>query len=107
MRFRQWLLFLVLVVPGVFCFVFCMYYALLDWAALQKAYANFERVASSSSSMSTLFVAEAKQNIHRINLFADVVWRLSPAIFAHVCRGVSLERAITDNATISSPFTYP
>jgi hypothetical protein len=27
-------------------------------------------------------------------------------IFAHVCRGVSSERAITDNANISDPFTY-
>ena len=33
-------------------------------------------------------------------------WRLSPAIFAHVCRGVGLETAITDNANIRGPFTY-
>lgn len=84
MRLRQWLLFILLVVPGVFCFVFCMYYALQDWAALQKAYANFARVADSSSNMSTLFVAEAKQNIHRINLFADVVWALLGAIVAAI-----------------------
>jgi hypothetical protein len=30
--------------------------------------------------MPTLFVAEAQQNIHRINLFADVVWALLGAI---------------------------
>jgi hypothetical protein len=28
------------------------------------------------------------------------------AIFAHICRGVSLERAISDNANISGPYTY-
>jgi hypothetical protein len=33
-------------------------------------------------------------------------WRLSPAIFAHICRGMSLEAAITDNANISGSFTY-
>ena len=80
MRWRQFLLFFLLVVPGVFCFVFCMYYALQDYAALQKAYMNFSRLAGASSDMSVLFVAEAKQNIHRINVFADVVWALLGAI---------------------------
>lgn len=84
MRLRQWLLFLLLVLPGVCCFLICMYYALQDWAALQKAYANFDRVAGTSSDMSTLIVAEAKQNIHRINLFADGVWALLGAIIAAI-----------------------
>ena len=84
MRLRQSLLFILLVAPGVFCFVVCMYYALQDWAALQKAYTNFARLAGSSSDMSTLFVAEAEQNIHRINLFADVVWALLGAIIAAI-----------------------
>jgi hypothetical protein len=84
MHQRQWLLFLVLVMPGVFCFVVCMYYALLDWAELQKAYAHFARTINTSSSMTTLFVAESKQNIHRINLFADAVWALLGAIIAAI-----------------------
>lgn len=82
-RMRQTLLCL-LVVPGVFCFVVCMYYALIDWATLQKAYAHFERVASGNSTINALFVAEARQNIHRINLFADVVWALLAAIVAAI-----------------------
>ena len=61
-----------------------MYFALLDWAALQKAYTNFERLAGTSAGMNALFVAEAKQNIHRINLFADVVWALLGAIVAAI-----------------------
>lgn len=64
--------------------MFCIYYALQDWAELQKAYANFARVTNTSSSMNVLFVAEAKQNIHRINLFADVVWALLGAIIAAI-----------------------
>src|SRR5687767_9506506 len=81
---RRWLLLLVLVVPGVGGFIFCIYYALLDWAALQKAYANFARVAAGNSEQSTLFVAEARQNIHRINVFADVVWALLCAVLAAI-----------------------
>ena len=34
--------------------------------------------------MSVLFVAEARQNIHRINVFADVVWALLGAIVAAI-----------------------
>lgn len=49
---------------------------------------------------------EEKSKEHREHTIITVGWRLSPAIFAHVCRGVSLERAITDNANISGPFTY-
>ncbi len=81
---RQWLLFFLLVVPGVACFVFCMVYALQDWAALQRAYTQFERVAGGSQDMSVLFIAEAKQNIHRVNLFADVVWALLGAVIAAI-----------------------
>ena len=78
------MLFIFLVLPGAFCFAFCMYFALKDWAALQNAYANFAHVAATSSDMSLLFVAEAKQNIHRINLFADGVWALLGAIVAAI-----------------------
>jgi len=84
MRLRQWLLTVVLVLPGVFCFAFCLYYALQDWAQLQKSYAYFSYVAAHSNSMNELFVAEAKQNIHRINVFADVVWALLGAIIAAI-----------------------
>ncbi len=43
---------------------------------------------------------------HGDHTVITVGWRLSPAIFAHVCRGVSLEKAITDNENITGPFTY-
>jgi hypothetical protein len=51
---------------------------------LQKAYTNFARAAGTSSNMSALSVAEARQNLHRINLFADVVWALLNAIIAAI-----------------------
>lgn len=93
MGLRQGLLFVLLMVPGVFCFLFCMFYALQDWVALQAAYANFARVADTSGDLSILFVAEAKQNIHRINLFADVVWALLGAIVAAIgIHGICVNR---------------
>ncbi len=60
------------------------YYALIDWDTLQKAYANFADVAQGQPDLSKLFAAEAQQNIHRINLFADGVWTLQSAILAAI-----------------------
>ena len=84
MRYRQWLLLILLVVPGVAGFIFCMYYAFIDWALLQKTFTNFTHLASGPADMKTIFVAEAQQNIHRINVFADVVWALLSAIIAAI-----------------------
>lgn len=60
------------------------YYALIDWDALQLAYLNFDNVAQKSPDLTALFVAESRQNIHRINLFADGVWTLQSAILAAI-----------------------
>lgn len=60
------------------------YYSLIDWDALQKAYVNFSNIAQNSSDLTALFAAEAKQNIHRINLFADGVWTLQSAIISAI-----------------------
>jgi len=49
---------------------------------------------------------DEKAELHQDHTIITVGWRLSPAIFAHICRGVSLEDAITDNANIRGPFTY-
>lgn len=43
---------------------------------------------------------------HRDHVVLTVGWRLSPAILAHVCRGTDLATAISDNPTITGPFTY-
>ncbi|MFE4108713.1 hypothetical protein, partial [Almyronema epifaneia] len=60
------------------------YYSLIDWAALQIAYAKFSEVAKTSPDLATLFAAESQQNIHRVNLFAEGVWTLQSAIFAAI-----------------------
>ncbi|CAN1209299.1 Cobalt transporter [Tumidithrix helvetica PCC 7403] len=56
------------------------YNALIDWDALQQAYIKFAKISKSSPDMTTLFIAETQQNIHRINLFAEGVWTLQSAI---------------------------
>jgi hypothetical protein len=84
MRWRCWLLLVFLVVPGVTGFAVCMRYAVLDWAALQAATAHFARVAAAPGDLRGVFVAEARQNIHRVNLSADVTWALLCAVVAAI-----------------------
>jgi hypothetical protein len=87
-RIASVILVLFLIVPGAAgCVVFGLS-ALRDWPALQSSYAAFERIseqaraATGSSAPAALFIAEAKQNIHRINLLADGVWTLLSALLA-------------------------
>ena len=81
---RQLLLLLLTVVPGVAGVVIFGYFALKDWDSLQIAYREYARVIVESSDISALFVAEAQQNIHRINLFADGTWTLLTSILAAI-----------------------
>jgi ABC-type polysaccharide transport system permease subunit len=81
---RILLLAILLVLPGVVGILIFGYYALIDWNSLQKAYQYFSDVVQSSPSMEKLFIAEAQQNIHRINLLADGVWTLLSAILAAI-----------------------
>ncbi len=60
------------------------YYSLIDWDVLQKDYLNFFNIAQNSPELTALFFAEAQQNIHRINLFAEGVWTLLSAILAAI-----------------------
>ena len=75
---------LIVVLAGLIGVAVFGWAALKDWSALRAAYLQFDTVAQSSTDMPTLFVAEAKQNIHRINLFADGVWTLLAAILAAI-----------------------
>ncbi|MET7338785.1 histidine phosphatase family protein [Nonomuraea sp. NPDC005650] len=49
---------------------------------------------------------DEKSEQHGDHTILTIGWRLSPAIFAHICRGVSLEEVIIDNANIRGPYTY-
>ena len=81
---RKLLLLLLTVVPGVAGVIIFGYFSLKDWDSLQIAYREYARVIADSSDISALFVAEAQQNIHRINLFADGTWTLLGAILSAI-----------------------
>ena len=81
---RHAVLLLLLVLPGVIGVVVFTYFAFTDYDALIAAQRHFEQVAAASPSLPALFAAEAKQNLHRVNLFADGVWALLSAILGGI-----------------------
>jgi hypothetical protein len=81
---RYLLLIIFTILPGVLGVLIFGYYALADWHNLQQAYIPFAKAIQSKSSLETLFVVEAMQNIQRINLFADGVWTLLSLIIASI-----------------------
>lgn len=76
------MLVVLLVVPGGAVVLLCAWFAGQDWQQLQLAYAHFRALAATEAPLRELFVAEAAQNLHRLNLFADGVWGLLGAILA-------------------------
>lgn len=81
---RYLLLVSLVIVPGVAGVVVFGYYALVDWAALDAAYQDYDSVRQSTTDLSALFAANAQQMIHRINVFAGGVWTLLSAIVAAI-----------------------
>ncbi|MEM8639373.1 MAG: hypothetical protein AAGG51_11230 [Cyanobacteria bacterium P01_G01_bin.54] len=59
-------------------------WAVIDYAALNQADAEFMRAIDAGSVLRELFIAESRQRIHCINLFAEGVWTLQSAVFAAI-----------------------
>lgn len=80
-----WLPLLLVVLAGAAGVAVFGYWALVDWAELREAYPRLVTVAADrESSVKTIVVADAQQNIHRINVFAEGVWALLSAILAAI-----------------------
>ena len=73
-----------LVAFGTSLAVIFTYFLLIDWTALDAAYVSFSDISTSSTDLSSLFAAQAFQNIHRINVFAEGVWVLQSLILAAI-----------------------
>jgi hypothetical protein len=81
---RYVVLLVLVVLPGIAAVAVSGYYLFQDWAALNAAFARFQRLVMSSADLRSLFIAEAEQNAYRINCFADGVGVLLGAILAAI-----------------------
>ena len=74
MNIRQVILLLFVVLPGFGASAISAYYLLPEWTALENSHQNFQRVAQSrASNERDLLIAQAAENRHRINCFAEGV----------------------------------
>jgi hypothetical protein len=77
MNLRYLLLLVLVVLPGMATTIICVYYLFPEWAALDAAYQRYERVAKSPApKIEDLAIAQAAENRHRINCFAEGVGSL-------------------------------
>ena len=72
-----------LVAIGVAGVLLFGYYTFVDFALLRGAYAHLLKLTPASS-VQAILLAEAQQNAHRINVFADGTWTLLSAILIGV-----------------------
>jgi hypothetical protein len=72
------------VLAGVLGVAVCAYFLAQDWAALKSAQASFERLSASGADLRALFLADARQNIHRTNCFAEGIGVLLGGILAAI-----------------------
>jgi hypothetical protein len=65
-------LLILVVLPGTSMMALSAYYLFPEWTALERSYRRFEQLSQSpSATMPVLFAAQAAENRHRINCFAE------------------------------------
>jgi hypothetical protein len=74
----------VVMLLGVAAALVSGYYLCLDWAALRAADARFEQLAQQHASLNALFITQARENVHRLNCFAEGVGVLLGGILAAI-----------------------
>ncbi|MCP6760925.1 MAG: hypothetical protein NHB32_19765 [Fischerella sp. CENA71] len=82
---RSLVLVVFVVFPGVALSSISVYYLFPEWATLDAAHKNYQQVAKSPSvKVGDLLVAEAAENRHRINCFAEGVGVLFGGVIAAI-----------------------
>lgn len=72
MNIKQVILLLFVILPGLGSSAVSAYYLFPDWTALDKSHRNYQRIAQSPTSRERdLLMAQAAENRHRINGFAE------------------------------------
>ncbi|PSB01699.1 hypothetical protein [Merismopedia glauca] len=72
MKWRYLSLLMLVVVPGIATTTISLYYMFPEWKALDASYQNYTQVAKSpNSKVQDILIAEAAENRHRLNCFAE------------------------------------
>ncbi len=85
MKASIWTLLLLVVLPGAALGGTSTYFLFPDWAMLTVSHQNYQKLAASPvSTLRDLAIAEAAENRHRINCFAEGVGALLGGIILSV-----------------------
>lgn len=85
MNSRIQILLLAVVLPGVGAASISLYYLFPEWVALDNSYRNYAKIAKlPSTTITELSSAQAAENRHRINCFAEGVGVLLGGIMAAI-----------------------
>ncbi len=79
---RKFLL-VIAIICGLAGVVLSSGFAVTDYLALMGAYGQFEHAASGHD-LAAITIAAARQNVFRLNVFAEGVWALLSAIVAAI-----------------------
>lgn len=89
---RRLSLLLFVILPGLTVTSVSLFYMFPEWIALEASHQNFKQVAQNpASSLTEVYIAQAAENRHRINCFAEGVGVLfGLSIFAIGVHGMCL-----------------
>ena len=73
MALTRSILLLFVVLPGTLCAGVSTYYLLPEWKALTDSYTQYQKLAQTNAPVRELSIAQAAENRHRINCFAEGV----------------------------------
>ena len=71
MAFSRSLLLILVVLPGIACVSISTYYLFPEWKMLDDSYTQYQKLARSNAPVRELSIAQAAENRHRINCFAE------------------------------------
>jgi hypothetical protein len=77
---RQWVLIICVLLPGTVITGVSAHYLFNDWSALAGAFTRFETAVGRHDSFNAISIANAYQEMYRINCFADGVGALGGLI---------------------------
>ena len=80
----QAILLLFTTLPGIAGVVIFVFFAFQSWSLLDRDFTYFNALVEQTATLEAIFVAEAQQNIHRLNLMTDSILALLSAILAAI-----------------------
>jgi hypothetical protein len=73
MSLRVSILLLTIVLPGLGAMALSTFFLFPEWAALDKSYRNYEKLAATGANVRELSIAQSAEMRHRLNCFAEGV----------------------------------